>query len=49
LHVFSIDAPPLDIARELVRVAERPGELDAASADFADWIRERLRPIETDS
>lgn len=49
LNGFSIDALPLDIARELVRVAERPGELDAASSDFATWIRDRLRPIESDS
>jgi death-on-curing protein len=47
LNGYVVDAPPLDIARELVRVAERTGELDAASADFAAWIRERLRPVET--
>lgn len=42
MNGYAIDAPPLDIAKELVRVAERPGEFNQASADFATWLRERL-------
>jgi death-on-curing protein len=46
---FTVDAPPLQIAEHLVRVAEQSGNRDEASADFAAWIRERLRPIEPSS
>jgi death on curing protein len=45
LNGFLVDAPPIDIARELVRVAERPGEFDQASHDFAAWLRARLKPL----
>jgi death-on-curing protein len=42
---FVINAAPLDIAHELVRVAERPGEFDDASSDFASWIRDRQKSL----
>lgn len=46
LNGFRIGAQPLEIARQLERVAERSGELDAASDDFAAWLRERLTPLD---
>jgi len=42
---FTVDAPPMDIAEHLVGVAERTEDRDAATEEFAVWIRERLKPI----
>lgn len=36
---------PLDLARRLERVADRPGERDAAEAEIEEWLRERLTPL----
>jgi death-on-curing protein len=35
----------LDYARQLEIVAERPGEREAATAEFEAWLRERVRPL----
>jgi death-on-curing protein len=32
-------------ARELERIAERPGERDAATDDFGAWLRTRVEPL----
>lgn len=34
----------LELARELERVAERPGERDAATDAFEAWLRARVEP-----
>lgn len=39
-----IDAPSLEVARQLEAVAERVGSLDEATAQFAAWLRERTVP-----
>ena len=39
----------LEFARELERVAERPGERTAATEDFEGWLRERLAPVSPSS
>ncbi|MEJ7901982.1 MAG: type II toxin-antitoxin system death-on-curing family toxin [Thermomicrobiales bacterium] len=41
-----IDAPVLEIARQLEAVAEREGSLEAATLQFAAWLRERTVPRE---
>jgi death-on-curing protein len=41
-----IDAPGLEIAKQLVAVAEREGSLEEATLQFASWLRERTRPRE---
>lgn len=46
MNGFRIDAAPLQIAEHLVQVAERTGDRDEAAAEFAAWVRERLRPID---
>ncbi len=33
---------PLDLAHQLERVAERPGQRDAATDEFEAWLRERV-------
>lgn len=35
---------PLELARQLERVAERPGERNAATDEFETWLRERVGP-----
>ncbi len=35
---------PLDLARQLELVAERPGERDAATDAFEAWLRDRIAP-----
>ena len=45
INGYAIDAPPLETARKLVDVAERPGERGQASEDFAAWLRDRLVPV----
>jgi prophage maintenance system killer protein len=45
MNGFTIDAKPLQIAEHLVQVAERSDDRDEASAEFATWLRERLKPI----
>jgi death on curing protein len=43
---YTVEAAPLEIAERLVRVAERASDREAATEEFNDWIRDRLRPIE---
>jgi death-on-curing protein len=38
----------LDLARQLERVAERPGERAAAEGAFEAWLRERVAPLSPD-
>jgi death-on-curing protein len=40
---FSGDS--LEFARQLERVAERSGELDAATEDFEAWLRDNVSPL----
>ena len=35
---------PLELGQQLERVAERPGERDAATDEFEAWLRERVQP-----
>lgn len=35
---------PLELARQLEGIAERPGERDAATDEFETWLRERVGP-----
>jgi death-on-curing protein len=46
---FTVEAAPLDIAEHLVGVAERADDRDAASDEFAAWLRERLKRIDATS
>lgn len=46
MNGFRIDAPPLEIAKQLVGVAERSDDRDDASSEFATWLRERLKPLD---
>lgn len=41
INGFRIDAPSLDIARQLEAVAEREGSLEEATLQFAAWLRDR--------
>lgn len=45
LNGIVINAAPLEIAQQLVRVAERADDRDTATDEFAAWLRERLRPL----
>jgi death-on-curing protein len=45
INGYRVDAMPLDIAHQLVGVAERSKDRDQASAEFATWLRERLKSI----
>lgn len=36
---------PMELARQLEKVAERPGERDAATDDFEVWLRTRVEPL----
>jgi death-on-curing protein len=42
INGYRIDAPSLEIARQLVAVAERTDSLEEATARFAAWVRERV-------
>lgn len=42
INHFRIEAPRLEIARQLEAVAEREGSLDEATALFAAWLQERI-------
>ncbi len=39
-----IDAPPLDLAKQLIAVAEREDSLEEATARFVAWVREQTVP-----
>ena len=41
---FDFAGEPLELARQLEAVAERPGERDAATDVFEAWLRERVAP-----
>lgn len=43
---YTVSGAPLNIAKQLVAVAEREGMLEEATAAFAMWLRERLAPVE---
>lgn len=44
INQVRIDAPKLEIARQLEAVAEREGSLEEATLQFAAWLRERTAP-----
>jgi death-on-curing protein len=39
---WQIGAPSVDVAKQLIAVAEREGSLEEATEAFAAWLRERL-------
>ena len=41
---FVIVADPIDLARQLEAVAERTGDLEAATDRFESWLRVRINP-----
>lgn len=45
INGHAIDADDLDIAGQLVAVAERTDSLEEATARFAAWVRERMVPF----
>jgi death-on-curing protein len=42
INGYKIDADDLDIAKQLIAVAEREDSLEAATTRFAAWVRERM-------
>jgi death-on-curing family protein len=48
LNQLALTADPLDLARQLEAVAERPGERAAAEGEFEAWLRERVAPVGLD-
>ena len=44
INGFEIRAGSVDVARQLVAVAEREGSLEDATSAFAMWLRERVQP-----
>jgi death-on-curing protein len=44
INGFRIEAANLDIAKQLVAIAERTDSLDEATERFSSWLRERLVP-----
>jgi death-on-curing protein len=44
INGFRIDAANLDIARQLVAIAERTDSLEDATQRFSTWLRKRLVP-----
>jgi death-on-curing protein len=45
INGYTVDAVPMDIARHLVGVAERADDREAATDEFASWLRERSKRI----
>ncbi|HEU5433533.1 MAG TPA: type II toxin-antitoxin system death-on-curing family toxin [Thermomicrobiales bacterium] len=45
LNQLAFTGDPLDLARQLEAVAERPGERAAAEADVESWLRKRVAPL----
>lgn len=43
-EIWRVDAANLDLARQLVAIAERNDSLDGATDRFADWLRDCLVP-----
>jgi len=41
INGYAIDADDLEIAKQLIAVAEREGSLEEATTRFAGWVRER--------
>ena len=46
---FEVQASSIEIARQLIAVAEREGSLEEATGAFATWLRERVRSIAPDA
>jgi death-on-curing protein len=42
INGFRVDAPSLEIARQLEGIAEREGSLEDATSGYAAWLRERI-------
>ncbi len=46
LNGLAFTGDPVEFARQLVAVAERPGDLEEATDRFEEWLRTQVRPKE---
>ncbi len=47
INGYRLTGPHIEVAHQLIAVAERTGSLEEATAAFATWLRERITPTAT--